>query len=72
MTTSRCVWIIDSDLPLGGFWVPGCYSRALGGDDADCHCDNAIPTLQEQVDTLRDEVALLRHWTPIPDPPPEK
>lgn len=34
-----CRWIEDPDVPGGRFLVPGCYNRALNGDDADCHCE---------------------------------
>lgn len=37
--TDPCRWIKDPDVPGGRFLVPGCYNRALNGDDADCHCE---------------------------------
>ena len=55
-----CKWIIDSDLPSGGFWFPACWSRALNGDDGECHCHDRPETMQEQIDTLRAEVERLK------------
>lgn len=62
--TDRCVWIKDSDLPAGGFFRPGCWNRALNGDDADCHCVDAPETLQEQIDSLKAQIELLKGRRP--------
>ena len=42
----RCRWYKDPNLPEGRVLVPGCWSRAINGDDAPCHCPKpslAIP-----------------------------
>ncbi len=39
MSDVRCHWVEDKDVPGGRFLVPGCWSRVIGGDDAECHCD---------------------------------
>lgn len=33
-----CRWIRAADVPGGRFLVPGCWNRAVYGDNADCHC----------------------------------
>ena len=37
--TDYCRWISDKDAPGGRFLVPGCWSRAIYGDEADCQCE---------------------------------
>lgn len=55
-----CYWVEDKELPEGRFLVPGCWNRALNGDDADCHCKNAPPSMQEQIDTLRAQIERMK------------
>ena len=61
---SRCRWVYDTDVPTGRFLVPGCWNRAVHGDDADCHCEGGELTIQEEVQMLRAEVAAIRAARP--------
>jgi len=42
--------------------IPGCWNRAVYGDDADCHCPKPMReqapemSLQEQIDALKAEL----------------
>ena len=57
---SRCRWVYDTDVPGGKFLVPGCMSRAVGGDDADCICADDPETVEDRIEALRRDVADLR------------
>ena len=57
---TACRWITDPEVPTGRYLVPGCWSRAMGGEDADCHCADRSETMQEQVDRLRFEIEKLK------------
>ena len=57
---TRCRWVYDKDVPGGKFLVPGCMSRAAGGDDADCICPDDPETVEDRIELLRLEVAELR------------
>ena len=46
----NCHWVKDKDVPGGRFLVPGCWNRAINGDDAECHCK--MPTRQEQFEEI--------------------
>lgn len=35
----RCRWVKDKGVPGGRYLVPGCWQRAIYGDDADCTCE---------------------------------
>ena len=35
---ANCRWYSSPDVPGGRYLVPGCWNRAVYGDDADCHC----------------------------------
>jgi hypothetical protein len=56
----------DPEVPGGRFLVPGCYNRALNGDEADCHCDTEtyeaerMEALENCVRALTKEVQMLR------------
>ena len=50
----RCRWVKDPDVPGGRFLVPGCWHRAVYGDDADCQCtehDFRCPTCGGRTDS---------------------
>ena len=66
--TSKCRWVNDKDVPGGRFLVPGCWHRAIHGDDADCQCDVRKVTLHEEVQLLRAELSALRAELLIPPP----
>lgn len=34
-----CHFVKDRSVPGGRYLVPGCWSRAVAGDRAACHCD---------------------------------
>jgi hypothetical protein len=34
----RCRWHKDTEVPGGRYLVPGCWNRAIYGDDAECQC----------------------------------
>ena len=52
----RCCWIIDPDVPGGRFLHPGCWSRTIYGDRAECHCKEGTQStaerLESKIDTL--------------------
>ncbi len=50
---SRCRWVYDTDVPNGKFLVPGCWNRAVHGDDADCHCKDDPETVEDQLASMR-------------------
>lgn len=58
---ARCRWHTDPE--IGRFLVPGCWSRAVNGDDAPCDCGpsrrDAISILEEKVDRLERLIAAL-------------
>ena len=47
-----CHWVSDKDVPGGKFLVPGCWNRALNGDDAECHCPSSEMTTDEKLETI--------------------
>jgi len=57
---SRCRWVYDKDVPNGKFLVPGCWNRAIYGDDAECHCREGPETIGDQLAALRADIAALR------------
>jgi len=57
---SRCRWVYDKDVPNGKFLVPGCWNRAIYGDDAECHCHEGPETIGDQLAALRADIAALR------------
>lgn len=59
MTTTRCRWVYDQEVPGGKFLVPGCWNRTLHGDDADCQCQDDAETVDDQIADLRRRIALL-------------
>lgn len=54
----RCRWHKDASVPGGKFLVPGCWSRAINGDDAPCHCPK-VPSreLPDRAVRLIDQLA---------------
>ncbi len=56
----RCRWVYDKDVPGGKFLVPGCWNRAVHGDDADCQCPDDPETVEYQLAALRRDIAELR------------
>jgi len=52
----RCRWVTDKDVPKGRFLVPGCWNRALNGDDADCHCAKGTETRAERIEAKMDRI----------------
>ena len=59
MARDQCRWVESPDVPNGRFLVPGCWPRALYGDDADCHCETRVETLQDQIDDLKAQLERL-------------
>ena len=57
---TRCRWVYDKDVPGGKFLVPGCWSRAIYGDDAECQCREMPETIGDQLAALRKDVADLK------------
>ena len=57
---SRCRWVYDKDVPGGKFLVPGCWNRAVHGDDADCHCADDPETVEDQLAALRQDIIGLK------------
>lgn len=57
---SRCRWVYDREVPGGRYLVPGCMNRAVHDDEAECHCEGGELTVQEEVQTLRADLAALR------------
>lgn len=55
----RCRWHSDADVPNGRFLVPGCWSRVIYGDYADCHCVTPKKTLDDEISDLRLRVRAL-------------
>jgi hypothetical protein len=49
---SRCRWYTEAG--VGRFLVPGCWSRAIYGDNAECHCppSKGTPDLEDRLDRL--------------------
>ena len=54
---SRCRWVYDKDVPTGKFLVPGCWNRAVHGDDAECQCVERPETIGDQLAALRRDLA---------------
>lgn len=52
----RCHWVTDRDVPGGKFLVPGCYNRAVYGDDAECHCVTGPETSRERLERKLDDI----------------
>lgn len=57
---ARCRWVYDKEVPGGEFLVPGCWNRAIHGDDAECQCREGPETIGDQLAALRSEVASLK------------
>lgn len=38
-----CRWYRAPECPGGRYLVPGCWNRAVYGDEAECHCEFARP-----------------------------
>ena len=55
----RCRWHSDPDVPGGRFLVPGCWSRVIYGDYAECQCVTPRKTLDDEISDLRDRVQQL-------------
>ncbi|PRD42061.1 hypothetical protein C5748_18055 [Phyllobacterium phragmitis] len=53
---SRCRWIIDREVPGGRYLVPGCWSRAVYGDNAECHCKGGAQTTAERLEGKIDKL----------------
>ena len=56
----RCRWVYDKDVPGGKFLVPGCWNRAVNGDDAECQCREGPETIGDQLAALREDIAGLK------------
>ena len=56
-SVARCRWHRSPDVPGGRFLVPGCYSRAVYGDEAECHCPKTSDT--DPLERLEARVAKL-------------
>ncbi|QDP53725.1 MAG: hypothetical protein GOVbin7759_12 [Prokaryotic dsDNA virus sp.] len=55
MMADRCRWHTDGDLR---FLVPGCWNRAVHGDDATCHCPRAsTEELESRIAALETRLA---------------
>jgi hypothetical protein len=46
----RCKWVRDPEVPGGKFLVPGCWNRAIYGDDAECQCVGGTETVAERLE----------------------
>jgi hypothetical protein len=57
---SVCRWVYDSEVPGGKFLVPGCWNRALNGDDAECQCPDDPETIGDQLNALRVQIETIR------------
>ena len=57
---SRCRWVYDKDVPDGKFLVPGCWNRAIHGDDAECQCREGPETIGDQLEKLRRDITDLK------------
>ncbi|WP_429944653.1 hypothetical protein [Brucella abortus] len=53
---SRCRWITDPDVPGGRFLVPGCWNRAINGDQAECHRKDGTQTTAERLEAKIDKL----------------
>ncbi len=62
----RCRWVYDKDVPGGKFLVPGCWNRAVHGDDAECQCYEPPETIGDQLAALRKEIEDLKRRIPAP------
>ena len=40
----HCRWVRDHSVPNGRYLVPGCWSRVVYGDGAECTCSEATVT----------------------------
>lgn len=52
----RCHWVTDREVPGGKFLVPGCWNRAINGDDAECHCVSGPETRSERLERKMDDI----------------
>lgn len=52
----RCRWHSAPDIPAGRFLVPGCWSRVIYGDYAECQCVTPRKTLDDEISELRGRV----------------
>lgn len=55
-----CRWHKADDVPGGRFLVPGCWSRVVGGDHADCQCPKPPKRLTKEARALVEALAALR------------
>jgi len=55
-----CRWHKADDVPGGKFLVPGCWSRAVGGDHADCQCPKPPKRMTKEARALVEALAALR------------
>lgn len=53
---NRCRWITDPDVPGGRFLVPGCWNRAINGDNAECHCKEGTQSTAERLEAKIDNL----------------
>lgn len=52
-----CRWVNAPELPEGRFLVPGCWSRVVGGDGADCHCPKLPKRLPKEARVMAEAIA---------------
>lgn len=57
---SRCRWVHDEEVPGGKFLVPGCWNRAIHGDDADCQCETDAETVEDKIESLNRQIVLMK------------
>lgn len=53
---SRRRWLTDPDVPGGRFLVPGCWNRAINGDQAECHRKDGTQTTAERLEAKIDKL----------------
>jgi hypothetical protein len=57
--SGTCRWYKSPEVPRGRYLVPGCWNRAIYGDDADCHCPRPPKRLPKSAHSLLDAIAAL-------------
>lgn len=66
---ARCRWVHDDEVPGGKFLVPGCWNRAVYGDNAECQCREPPETIGDQLEALRRRLdALEKRSLPMAKP----
>lgn len=56
MATGHCRWYRDAEVPGGRYLVPGCWSRVIYGDYAECECDAGAEYKKRRVAQLLQEL----------------